>query len=71
MKKVYETTREFESAVRAAFNMVPADQLSAFLSIFEEARYSDHTIDASHRDRALETLNAIVQSLTVALGEEG
>jgi hypothetical protein len=71
MKKVYETTREFESAVRAAFNMVPADQLSAFLSIFEEARYSDHTIDASHRDRALQTLNAIVQSLTVALGEEG
>jgi len=51
--------------------MVPADQLSAFLSIFEEARYSDHTIDASHRDRALQTLNAIVQSLTVALGEEG
>ena len=71
MKKVYETTREFESAVRAAFNMVPAEQLSAFLSIFEEARYSDHTIDASHRDRALQTLNAIVSSLTVALGEEG
>tara|TARA_B110000459_G_scaffold180255_1_gene206833 strand:- start:961 stop:9060 length:8100 start_codon:yes stop_codon:yes gene_type:complete len=70
MKKVYETTREFESAVRAAFNMVPSDQLSAFLSIFEEARYSDHTIDASHRDRALETLDVIVRSLTVALGEE-
>ena len=71
MKKVYETTREFESAVRAAFNMVPAEQLSSFLSIFEEARYSDHTIDASHRDRALQTLDVIVQSLTVALGEEG
>jgi hypothetical protein len=71
MKKVYETTREFESAVRAAFNMVPGEQLSAFLSIFEEARYSDHTIDASHRDRALQTLQAIVASLTVALGEEG
>jgi hypothetical protein len=71
MKKVYETTREFESAVRAAFNMVPAEQLSSFLSIFEEARYSDHTIDASHRDRALQTLDAIVQSLTVALGEDG
>ena len=34
MKKVYETTREFESAVRAAFNMVPAEQLGGFLSIF-------------------------------------
>ena len=71
MKKVYETTREFESAVRAAFNMVPAEQLGGFLSIFEEARYSDHTIDASHRDRALQTLDTIVRSLTVALGEEG
>ncbi|MBT5617843.1 MAG: DUF4129 domain-containing protein, partial [Euryarchaeota archaeon] len=71
MKKVYETTREFESAVRSAFNMVPAEQLSDFLSIFEEARYSDHTIDASHRDRALQTLQTIVSSLTVALGEEG
>ena len=71
MKKVYETTREFESAVRAAFNMVPAEQLSDFLSIFEEARYSDHTIDASHRDRAMQTLQTIVSSLTVALGEEG
>ena len=26
MKKVYETAREFEAAVRSAFNMVPADQ---------------------------------------------
>jgi len=71
MKKVYETAREFESAVRQAFNMVPADQLDNFLSIFEEARYSEHTIDASHRDRAMQTLNAITNSLTMALGEEG
>ena len=71
MKKVYETTREFETAVRTAFNMVPSDQLNLFLSVFEEARYSDHNIDASHRDRALQTLDAIVRSLTVALGEGG
>ena len=70
MKKVYETAREFEAAVRAAFNMVPADQLDDFLSIFEEARYSEHTIDATHRDRALQTLGAITNSLTMALGEE-
>ncbi|MGB0515652.1 MAG: DUF4129 domain-containing protein [Poseidonia sp.] len=70
MKKVYETAREFEAAVRSAFNMVPADQLDDFLSIFEEARYSEHTIDASHRDRALQTLGAITNSLTMALGEE-
>jgi hypothetical protein len=69
MKKVYETTREFEAAVRSAFEMVPSEQLDAFLTIFEEARYSDHTIDASHRDRAVATLGMILQSLTVALGE--
>ena len=69
MKKVYETTREFEAAVRKAFDMVPSEQLDAFLTIFEEARYSDHTIDASHRDRAVATLGMIQQSLTIALGE--
>jgi hypothetical protein len=71
MKKVYETAREFEAAVRNAFNMVPVDQLDDFLSIFEEARYSEHTIDASHRDRAMQTLGAITNSLTMSLGEEG
>ena len=70
MKKVYETAREFEAAVRTAFNMVPADQLDDFLSIFEEARYSEHTIDATHRDRAMQTLGAITNSLTMSLGEE-
>ena len=71
MKKVYETTREFESAVRNAFHMVPADQLDGFLGIFEEARYSDHDIGPSHRDRAIQTLNAIAQSLSMALGDGG
>ena len=71
MKKVYETTREFESAVRGAFHMVPADQLDAFVAIFEEARYSDHEIGPSHRDRAISTLNAITQSLSMALGDGG
>ena len=71
MKKVYETTREFESAVRGAFHMVPADQLDGFIAIFEEARYSDHEIGPSHRDRAIATLNAITQSLSVALGDGG
>ena len=70
MKKVYETAREFEAAVRTAFSMVPMDQLDDFLSIFEEARYSEHTIDATHRDRAMQTLGAITNSLTMSLGEE-
>ena len=71
MKKVYETTREFESAVRGAFHMVPADQLDAFVAIFEEARYSDHEIGPSHRDRAIATLNEITKSLAIALGDGG
>ena len=71
MKKVYETTREFESAVRGAFHMIPTDQLDAFIAIFEEARYSDHDIGPSHRDRAVSTLNEITKSLTIALGDGG
>ena len=71
MKKVYETTREFESAVRSAFVMVPPEQLDDFLAIFEEARYSDHNIGPTHRDRALQTLQAITNSLTMALGDTG
>lgn len=51
--------------------MVPADQLDAFLAIFEEARYSDHDIGPSHRDRAVATLNAITSSLSMALGDGG
>jgi hypothetical protein len=71
MKKVYETTREFELAVRGAFYMVPSEQLNQFLSIFEEARYSDHDIGPTHRDAAIQTLQMISDSITTALGEEG
>ena len=45
--KGLQTAREFEAAVRR-FSMMPMDQLDDFLSIFEE-RYSEHTIDATHR----------------------
>ena len=69
MKKVYETTREFENAVRMAFSMVPSDQLDGFLAIFEEARYSDHSIGPTHRDRAIQTLQAITASIDMALGQ--
>ncbi|MGB1499391.1 MAG: hypothetical protein ACPG81_02350, partial [Poseidonia sp.] len=30
----------------------------------------EHTIDATHRDRAMQTLGAITNSLTMSLGEE-
>ena len=71
MKKVYETTREFEWAVREALRGIASPaELDGFLSIFEEARYSDHQITASHRDRAMQTLQAITTSISLALGEQ-
>jgi len=70
MKKVYETTREFEDAVHNMLGGITApEELSAFLTIFEEARYSDHQIGAAQRDRAISTLQTVVNSLTVALGD--
>ena len=39
--------------------------------IFEEARYSDHDIGPTHRDGAIQTLQMISDSITIALGEEG
>ena len=70
MKKVYETTREFEWAVRKAFYMVPEQHLDGFIAIFEEARYSDHDIGIGQRDQAIATLSGITQSITVALGDQ-
>lgn len=71
MKKVYETTREFEWAVREALRGIASPaELDAFISIFEEARYSDHQITVTHRDRALQTLQAITTSISLALGEQ-
>jgi hypothetical protein len=70
MKKVYETTREFEDAVHRMLGGITApEELSGFLSIFEEARYSDHQIGAAQRDRAIATLQGVVNSLSIALGE--
>ena len=53
------------------FTWFPGDQLDRFLSIFEEARYSDHDIGPTHRDGAIQTLQMISDSITIALGEEG
>ena len=63
MKKVYETTREFESAVRGAFHMVPADQLDAFIAIFEEARYSAHEMGEQHTATAQQALANVVSEI--------
>ncbi|MCK5868445.1 MAG: DUF4129 domain-containing protein, partial [Candidatus Thalassarchaeum sp.] len=70
MKKVYETTREFEDAITSMLGGVaPPEDLNELFSIFEEARYSDHEIGADQRDRAIAALQGIVNSLTAALGD--
>jgi plastocyanin len=70
MKKVYETTREFEDAISSMLGGIasPGD-LDEFFSIFEEARYSDHEIGADQRDRAIATLQSIVNHMTASLGD--
>ena len=70
MKKVYETTREFEDAINSMLGgIAPPEALDEFFSIFEEARYSDHEIGADQRDRAITTLQSIVNHLTTAMGD--
>jgi hypothetical protein len=70
MKKVYETTREFEDAINSMLGgIAPPEDLGELFSIFEEARYSDHEIGADQRDRAIVALQAIVNHLTAALGD--
>ena len=70
MKKVYETTREFEDAVHTMLGgITPPEDLDTLFSIFEEARYSDHEIGADQRDRAMEALQSIINHLSNSLGE--
>ncbi len=70
MKKVYETTREFEDAVNSMLSgIAPPEDLNTFFSLFEEARYSDHEIGADQRDRAIGALESIVSHISDALGE--
>jgi len=70
MKKVYETTREFEHAVNQMLGgIAPPEALSEFFGIFEEARYSDHEIGADQRDRAIAALQNIIGHLSKSLGE--
>lgn len=62
LRRQGETFREFESAVRSA---LPVDEaaMNNFVTLIEEARYSNHPIGPEHRDAAIKTLNAIEASL--------
>jgi hypothetical protein len=70
MKKVYETTREFEDALNSMLGgIAPPGDLDEFFAIFEEARYSDHEIGSDQRDRAIATLQSIISHMTASLGD--
>ena len=70
MKKVYETTREFEDAVNGMLSgIAPPEDLDVFFSLFEEARYSDHEIGADQRDRAINALQSIINHISASLGD--
>ncbi|HKZ59737.1 MAG TPA: DUF4129 domain-containing protein [Candidatus Thermoplasmatota archaeon] len=61
-----ETFREFEAALRQALP-IDAKSMDEFLSVLEEARYSDHEIGEQQRDRAIATLRAVNASIEQVL----
>ncbi len=62
MRRDSETFREFERAIRVA---LPIDQkaMNDFLTVLEEARYSQHEMGEPDRDRAIAALRAVQYSL--------
>jgi len=70
MKKVFETTREFEDVIsKMIAGVIPPEEMNVFFSIFEEARYSDHEIGSDQRDRSIQVLQQMITRMTNALGE--
>jgi len=70
MKKVFETTREFEEVINKMLGgVIPPEELDQFFSIFEEARYSDHDIGSDQRERAIQVLSSMVSRMNSSLGD--
>ncbi len=62
LRRDSETFREFEDAVREA---LPIDEnsLDDFLTVLEEARYSEHDIGENEKDRAIDALRGVQSSI--------
>jgi hypothetical protein len=62
MRRDSETFREFEKAIRIA---LPIDQkaMNDFLTVLEEARYSQHEMGEADRGKAINALRAVQYSL--------
>ena len=56
LRRDFETVREFEMAIRAALPNLSEESLSALDAVFEEARYSRHEMNESHKANAQEAL---------------
>ena len=70
MKKVFETTREFEDVINNMLGgIVPPEEIDSFFSIFEEARYSDHEIGSEERDRAIQIFQSMIGRMNRSLGD--
>ena len=63
LRRDFETVREFEMAIRAALPQISDESLSALDSVFEEARYSRHEMDTSHKVNAQEALTRVVSEI--------
>jgi hypothetical protein len=70
MKKVFETTREFEDVINNMLGgIIPPEELDMFFSIFEEARYSDHEIGSEERDRTIQIFQSMIGRMNRSLGD--
>ena len=62
LRKDSETFREFENAVRSALP-IDQDNLDDFLTVLEEARYSEHDIGEGEKERAIVALRGVQASI--------
>ncbi len=62
LRRDSETFREFEDAVREALP-IDEESLDDFLTVLEEARYSEHEIGENEKDRAIEALRGVQNSI--------
>lgn len=67
VEKTDDTAREFANAVRRAVP-VDAESLRVLIRLFEEAKYSDHAVGVTERDRAVEALSRVRSDLDQLLG---
>ena len=62
LRKDSETFREFENAVRTSLP-IDEENLDDFLTVLEEARYSEHDIGENEKERAINALRGVQASI--------